>query len=114
GLRLAIDGTPAALRSGASAASLPIGQAGLPTLRLECQYDAAVSSADVHTLSFGNRNFADRIGWHEVTAVGAGARLRGSDVPTASLSDRLTHYPADRLQSPLDVRTAKLDFRPGG
>ena len=62
------------LHSGASVATLPIGQAGLATLRLECQYDAAVTPADSHTLSFANRNLADRVGWHEVTAVGAGAR----------------------------------------
>jgi len=73
-----------------------------------------VTPADAHTLSFANRNLADRVGWHEVTAVGAGARLRGSDVPSRSLSARLTQYPSDRLQSPLDVRTAAFDFRPDG
>ena len=73
-----------------------------------------MTPADSHTLSFANRNLADRVGWHEVTAVGAGARLRGSDVPSRSLSARLTQYPSDRLQSPPDVRTASLDFRPGG
>jgi ABC-type nickel/cobalt efflux system permease component RcnA len=114
GLHLVVDGSPAVLRPQASAASLPTGQAGLPTLRVECRYDAAVSASATHTLAFENRNLGDRAGWREVTAVGAGARLSRSDVPTASLSDRLTRYPADRLQSPLDVRTAKLDFRPGG
>ena len=114
GLRLVVDDATAVLRPGASAATLPAGQAGLATLRLECQYDAAVAPADSHTLTFANRNLADRVGWHEVTAVGVGARLRGSDVPSRSLSARLTEYPSDRLQSPPDVRTAALDFRPGG
>ena len=114
GLRLVVDGAALALHFGASAATLPIGQAGLATLRLECQYNAAVSSADTHTLSFANRNLGDRVGWHEVTAVGAGAVLHGSDVPSRSLSARLTQYPANRLQSPLDVRTAQVEFREGG
>ena len=114
GLRLVVDDATAVLRRGASAATLPAGQAGLATLRLECQYDAAVTPADSHTLTFANRNLADRVGWHEVTAVGVGARLRGSDVPSRSLSARLAEYPSDRLQSPPDVRTAAFDFRPGG
>ena len=95
-------------------ASLPIGQAGLPTLRVECAYGAPVAGAATHRLRFDDRNLTDRVGWHEVTAVGDGARVQGSDVPSRSASDRLTNYPTDRLQSPLDVRSASLEFRPGG
>ena len=41
-------------------------------------------------------------------------RSRGSSIPAASISARLTQYPADRLESPLDVRRATLHFSPGG
>jgi ABC-type nickel/cobalt efflux system permease component RcnA len=114
GLRLSVDDSRVTLRRAASAASLPPGQAGLPTLRLECRYDAAVDAADHHTLEFENRNLRNRVGWHEVTAVGDGARLRDSTVPAKSVSTRLTSYPSDRLESPLDVRNARLEFSPGG
>ena len=35
-------------------------------------------------------------------------------MPSRSVSNRLTNYPTDRLGSPLDVRSASLEFRPGG
>lgn len=114
GLRLSVDGATASLASTAARASLPVGQAGLPTLRVECGYAAPVTVGATHRLHFDDRNLPDRVGWHEVTAAGDGARLHRSNVPARSVSDHLTNYPTDRLQSPLDVRTASLEFRPGG
>jgi nickel/cobalt exporter len=77
-----------------------VGQAGLPTLRLTCRLVAPVAD--------------DRIGWHEITAVGDRATLVGSRVPTTSPSASLTRYPHDRLSSPLDVRSTRITVRPGG
>ena len=53
-----------------------------------------------------------RIGWHEVTVVGDRLAVLASDAPAQSLSARLTSYPANLLQSPLDQRTAS--FQVGG
>ena len=116
GLAVSADGDQLAVRGrpDTASATLPVGQAGLPTLRLECGYEAAVAAASQHTLAFADHNLSGRVGWHEVTAVGNGARLRHSDVPTQSLSARLTTYPSDRLQSPLDVRTARVAYEPSG
>jgi ABC-type nickel/cobalt efflux system permease component RcnA len=65
-------------------------------------------------LTLSDTTYADHVGWHEVTAVGArGAVVSSSDVPEASVSDVLLHYPENLLQSPLDVTTARLSFEPG-
>ena len=117
GLAVSADGERLAVRArlGAARATLPVGQAGLPTLRIECRYEAAVgASSPQHTLSFADHNLGGRVGWHEVTAVGNGARIGHSDVPARSVSARLTSYPSDRLQSPLDVRTARVAYEPRG
>jgi nickel/cobalt transporter (NicO) family protein len=115
GLGLRLDGRRLALATGTSRLSFPPGAGGLVTLRLECDLAAASGSAGGRrTLTFSDRNWADRIGWREVTAGGEGTTLLASDVPAASSSARLTSYPKDLLRSPLDQRSATVSFRPGG
>ncbi|HEY8218392.1 MAG TPA: sulfite exporter TauE/SafE family protein [Acidimicrobiia bacterium] len=114
-LHLTLDGQQIPLRAGSSRVALLPGQAGLPTLRLECGYESALgASADQRTLTFRDGNLDDRVGWHEITATGDGAALHDSSVRARSISKRLTAYPQDRLQSPLDQRAARLSFTPGG
>jgi ABC-type nickel/cobalt efflux system permease component RcnA len=114
-LHLLLDGHPQPLRVGASTLAFPPGQAGLSTLRLTCSLTAETGrlSGD-HELTYRNANLEDRVGWREITAEGDGTTLVASDVPQASASARLTSYPDDLLQSPLDQRGATLRFRPGG
>jgi len=88
------------------------GAAGLATERLECELAADLGAAT--SLLWNDSNFADRAGWHEVTAVGDRTTLLASDVPTTSASARLTAYPRDLLRSPLRQRTAELQWRLGG
>ena len=111
GLRLRIDGAPTPLSVRSTELSMPVGQAGLSTLRLRCLLGATVDPA-AHDLTFEDRNYADRLGWREVTAVGDGATIVRSDVPSESASDRLRSYPTD--VAPSYVRSASLTFRPGG
>jgi nickel/cobalt exporter len=94
--------------------TFPPGQAGLSTLRLECDLVVPLDVTGATTIEYRDENFPDRIGWREVIAAGDGVTLVDSDVPTASISQRLTAYPEERLQSPLDVRSAQLRVRPGG
>ena len=94
--------------------AFPMGQAGLPTLRLTCALHGTTQiSSPVH-VRYRITAYDDRVGWREITAVGDGTTLTRSDVPTNSRSARLTAYPADLLTSPLDIRGADLDVRPGG
>jgi ABC-type nickel/cobalt efflux system permease component RcnA len=112
GLRLRVDRTPTLLSVTSTELSLPVGQAGLSTLRLRCLFGTAIDRAATHDLTFEDRNFADRLGWREVTAVGNGATIARSDVPTESASDRLRSYPTD--VAPSHVRSATVTFQPGG
>ena len=88
------------------------GQGGLDTLRLEASFAGPV--ADSGELAFADANYADRLGWAEVTAVGGdGTAVARSSVPAHSVSNVLMSYPQDLLASPLDVREAELSFHPG-
>ena len=91
------------------------GQAGLPTLRLECAMTAPLADLpDGVAVSFRDPGAADHIGWHEITAAGDKMTVSRSDVPAASRSARLTVYPKDMLSSPLDQRSASFTVTPGG
>ncbi|KAB2367170.1 urease accessory protein UreH domain-containing protein [Actinomadura montaniterrae] len=116
-LRVTVDGTPvrAAVRS-ATARTRP-GQAGLPTLRLECALSAPLRlrlRPAGSVIAFRDAGAAGRTGWHEITAAGDRTTLRSSDVPAASQSARLTSYPQDMLASPPDRRAGTLRAVPGG
>ena len=91
------------------------GQAGLPTLRLECAMTAPLANLPGGVaVSFRDPGAADHVGWHEITAAGDGMTVSRSDVPAASRSARLTAYPKDMLSSPLDQRSASFTVTPGG
>jgi nickel/cobalt transporter (NicO) family protein len=109
----ALDGTRVGLAVTQSSLGFPPGAGGLPTMRVTCELAARLSRAP-RTVSFEDPTFADHIGWHEITAVGDRATLGGANVPTSSVSDRLTRYPQDLLRSPLDQRTATFTVKPGG
>ena len=102
-LDLRLDGQPVALALNASAIEFPPGAGDLLTLRLTCNFSAALNAADNARLEFSDHNYAERIGWREIVVTGDGVPLQG-DFATASISNRLTAYPDDLLNSPLDQR----------
>jgi nickel/cobalt transporter (NicO) family protein len=115
GLRLRVDGSRAALAVRSTGLTFPPGQAGLQTMRLECRLRAPiVVSAGAHELRVDNTNYEGRTGWRELTAVGDGTTLQPGAIPRETISARLTKYPADRLESPLDRRKGSVKFSPGG
>jgi nickel/cobalt transporter (NicO) family protein len=98
----------------ASARTRP-GQAGLPTLRLECAMTAPLASRPGgEAVTFRDPGAADHVGWHEITAAGDLMTITRADVPATSRSARLTSYPKDLLSSPLDQRSASFTVTPGG
>lgn len=95
------------------AATMPLGQAGLTTLRLEATLSAPLDTGS-GSVSFEDRNEPERLGWREITASGtAGVALVDPTVPAASVSDLLRAYPNDLLASPLSVTAMEAAFRPG-
>ncbi|MEX1046335.1 MAG: hypothetical protein WD757_03400 [Actinomycetota bacterium] len=112
GLDLEIGGRPAGLDVSSSSMELGPGQAGLEVLRFEGEFTAAIPREGL--IEYSDGNYRGRVGWREITANGVGGRaLRGSTVPTGSVSDELRSYPDDLLESPLDVTEATFSFAPG-
>jgi nickel/cobalt exporter len=112
GLSLDVGAAAVSLRPEASAMDLLPGQGGLHVLRLEATFTGEIP--DSGWAEYTDRNDPGRIGWREVTAVGAeGTAVTASSVPAVSMSDSLRAYPEDLLSSPPEVRRASFKFGPG-
>lgn len=115
-LALSVSGQPVGLTLGASNVEFPTGAGGLLTLRLTCSFSATMSAAsEAREISFTDNAYAERMGWREIVVSGDGVALGGnvSDY-TTSLSKRLTEYPQDRINSPLDQRDITFTAQGGG
>jgi nickel/cobalt transporter (NicO) family protein len=110
-LELRLDGNRAALRLLDHDVRSRPGAGGLETLRFEAVYEADRTG---RKLTFRDGNYQARIGWREIVVRARdGARLLGSDVPSASASRELLNYPKASLDSPPDVTSASARFVPG-
>ncbi|WP_459348951.1 HoxN/HupN/NixA family nickel/cobalt transporter, partial [Asanoa ferruginea] len=109
---LTVDGQAARVAVRAARAESRPGSGGLETIRVECALRAEATIHEGTTVDYRGTAFENRIGWREVTAVGDRATLTGSSVPAATISGRLSAYPAGT--GPLDIRAAHLLVRPGG
>ena len=114
GAKLAIEGRPVPLAVGASAVRISTGSGGLDVARISCRLEGAFARSAPVSVTYRDANYADRVGWREVVAVGDGTVLRDSNVPTTSISHRLTSYPNALLRSPLHVTSASVRAVPGG
>ncbi len=112
GLRLTVDGRPSPLRSGTSSGRLVDGQAGLPTVRLDCTMRAAAMRTGA-SVTIADGNHVDRFGWREVSVAGDRMRVR-SDAPATSPSDLLRRYPDAAATDPMMVRSASFTASAGG
>lgn len=110
---LVVDGRPVPFSVDSSRFTYEVGQAGLPTSRLECRLSGSVDLTAARSVRFSDSYLTDRVGWKEVTAVADGVSLLDSPVPRASVTEGLRQYPTDLLSSPLDVRDATFEVRPG-
>lgn len=114
GLALSLDGVAVPLEVRSTRLGFPAGEAGLVTSRLVCSIASVDAIEPVgHSLVLSDSVSVERIGWREVTAVGDGVELAGSDVPQVSPSDRLRAYPENLLESPLDQRGARVQVVAG-
>ncbi|WJV49751.1 nickel transporter [Streptomyces flavofungini] len=113
GTRVALAGRPVPVRSGTARALVRTGQAGLPTVRVECRFAVTLPPGKDLSLSYrATRQPAP--GWREITARGDRMTLTDTDVPAASPSRALTRYPKQLTSSPPDTTSATLRVRPGG
>ncbi|MER7899652.1 nickel transporter [Streptomyces sp. NPDC096046] len=113
--RATVDGRAVALTAERSHARVRPGQAGLDTLRVECELTAPLPSGkETVSLGFRGASASTGPGWREITARGDRMTLAASDVPEKSISAELTSYPEELLSSPADTASAALRVRPGG
>lgn len=113
GLSLKVDGNAVPLKLGESTLNFPIGNAGLPTMRIEMNLSANLSATS-GKIEYSDTNFADRIGWREVIAVPAqGTLFKDTTVPQVDQTSRLTKYSATATSNVLNVTSATLNFAPG-
>lgn len=108
-----VGGAPLKWSLTTSAMETVPGSAGLPTLRMTCDFFASADLSEPSTLTFSDDYRTDRIGWHEITATGDGVAFVDPAVPSDSVSNELRSYPEDLLSSPLDVRSVTLRTEPG-
>lgn len=111
---LTVGGRSVPLTVESGKAQVRPGQAGLDTLRVECEFSAPLPEDETLTLAFEAAGAESGPGWREVTARGDRMTLTDSDVPRKSLSGELTAYPEKLLSSPADTASAELTVRPGG
>ncbi|HEY3334523.1 MAG TPA: hypothetical protein VGK16_04730, partial [Candidatus Limnocylindrales bacterium] len=114
-LTLTVDGAGAPLRLVEAGISFPPGNGGLSTMRLVCTLEspfAAPLSAPA-AITFGDGFEASRIGWREITVVGSGITVSGTELPSRSATARLTAYPSSLASAP-DIRSGSFTAAPGG
>lgn len=112
-LVLTIDGQRLELKSISQNAALLPGASGLSTLRIECEFTTATSSGKIHTVSFEDRNYQDRVGWREIVVSQSGVTVFNSSAYGSAVTDELRSYPNDQLAAPLDERKAEFSFISG-
>ncbi|MBS0445316.1 MAG: hypothetical protein JSR59_05120 [Proteobacteria bacterium] len=111
-LELVVDGRKLPLRAVRWTSSLPKEQTGF-SLRIDIDYAAALAAGPaVHALRFDNRNYAGRIGWHEISVQSAdGLHVYDTDAHadslTGGLSEALQSLPAS---GPLDERAVHMNI----
>ena len=115
-LRLAAGGQALAPKLVAAGLTTAPGAGGLPTMRLVCEYEAALDTTltGATTVSFEDRSFAERIGWREIVVVGDGTTIEGAGGDPEGVSRRLTSYPTDLLTQPIDIRAVSVEVTLGG
>lgn len=120
GLVLKVDGASVPLNLIQKRISTPTGAGGLPTLRIECDYEAqlpasgATATSTARRLRLEDTNTRDRIGWREMVVVPAqGMSVFDSNLFGTAVTDELKTYPQDMLSAPLDERIGELSFTAG-
>jgi ABC-type nickel/cobalt efflux system permease component RcnA len=94
-----------------SVVSFPDGQAGLPTLRLDCVFSRQWSVVP-SSLHFDNAFLTDRPGWRETVVTAEDVEVE-TDLPARSVTGKLTSYPTDGSLESVTTGSMTLLGRPG-
>jgi ABC-type nickel/cobalt efflux system permease component RcnA len=112
-LELRVDNRPLPLTLATSSVTFPPSVGGLPTLRLNCAFQAPLRPREGYTaVAFSNNAYAKRPGWREIIVTTGEFAIEG-EVATRSISEGLTRYPDDLLIKPLNQRTVSFQLAAG-
>lgn len=112
---LKVDGNRLDLQPKKRFIALIPGSGGLPTMRIEYDFLAALPSATTpRKVNFEDRNHQNRIGWHEIVVnAGTGIAVFNSTAFGNGLTDEIKAYPESMLMAPLNERSAEFSFIAG-
>jgi len=114
-LELLVDGVRVPLQATHWSSSLPTETGGF-SLRVDMDFSAALPAGPRHVIQFSNRNYAGRMGWHEIVVTPLQpVGVYDSDAFSTSITGGLT----EALQAlpeggPLDERTVHLSMDAAG
>jgi ABC-type nickel/cobalt efflux system permease component RcnA len=95
--------------------TFPPGQGGLQLMRAVIDLSGpqpTLSEGELVTATLTETTFEGVPGWHEIVVrAGAGTALIESDVPDVDVTNELTFYPPDMVDTPLSVRQANFSYR---
>ena len=112
-LQLTLDGQAATLQPVSRELAFLVGQADLPTLRIELRYTVTLAAGQqLYSLDYADNNYAERLGWREViVAPQAGVEVVEANVPQQDISNELRTYPVDLLQNPPTIQSAAIRWQ---
>lgn len=112
GLIVTVDGARVPLRTLAKTISMPHGSGGLPTLRLQYDFEGDISrNTATSAFHFEDTNNRERIGWREIVIVPTvNTNVFNSTAFGSAVTDELKTYPQDMLTAPLDESAADFSF----
>ncbi len=117
GLLLTLDGARMPLQLSSKNISLRQGAGNLQTLRIECDFAAAIPAIEAggaHRLRYEDKNYPERSGWREIVIQpSTGTSVFESTAYGSAVTDELKTYPEDMLAAPLDERVAELSLTRG-
>jgi nickel/cobalt transporter (NicO) family protein len=118
GLELLVNGNPVKLQVVSQELDFPVGQGGLPTLRIDLLLQGPLALAGAEgeqTLYYRDNNYLHRLGWKEIVVKAREViSLVNSTAPEVEQSNGLRTYPEDMLSSPLNSTEARSTFILGG
>lgn len=114
-VELQINGKSVPLQPETQELTLPVGQGGLSTFRLRLTFLAKLpTNSPSLELQYQDNNYTGRLGWQEVIYQSTtGVTVSSATISSTDISQELTNYPVDLLQTPPTANSAQIEFRAG-
>jgi nickel/cobalt transporter (NicO) family protein len=116
-LHLTLNGQAAELQIVSADLSFPEGDGGMFTHRLTLVLQTPlppIEAGEVWQATYRDDTYSERLGWQEIVVrPGPDINVLHSTAPQQDQSDALRAYPAEQMDTPLQVEQAQFTFAPG-